>query len=54
MLVAELSKQGVLESAQRSVLVAGNGQSCGLVAGCMDFDLMFQRIVVEIVYSRVS
>lgn len=53
MLVAELIEQGFLESAQRSILVAGNSQGCGLVAGCVDFDLMLQRIVVEIVYSRV-
>lgn len=31
--------------------MAGNGQSRGLVAGCMDLDLMFQRVVVEIVYN---
>lgn len=54
MLVAELSKQGILESLQRSILVAGNSQGCGLVAGCVDFDLMFQRIVVEIIYSKAK
>lgn len=54
MLVAELMKQGVLESLQCSVLVAGNGQSRGLVAGRMDLDLMFQRVVVEIVYNRAK
>jgi hypothetical protein len=53
-LVAELGKQGVLESAQRRVLVARNGQSRGLVAGGVDLDLMFQRIVVEIVYNRIK
>lgn len=31
--------------------MAGNGQSRGLVASGMDFDLMFQRVVVEIVYN---
>jgi hypothetical protein len=53
-LVAKLGKQSVLKSAQRSILVAGNGQSRGLIAGCMDLDLVFQRIVVEIVYNQAK
>lgn len=54
MLVAEFIKQGVLKSLQRSVLVAGNGQSRGLIAGCMDLDLVFQRVVIEIVYNQAK
>ena len=51
MLVAELVVQGIFESAEGSVWVAGDGESCGLVAGCVDLDLVLQGVVVDVVYA---
>lgn len=48
-LVAELDVQGILESLQGCILVTGNGEGRGLVARCVDFDLVLEGVVVEVV-----
>lgn len=48
-LVAELGVQGILESLESCILVTGNGEGCGLVARCVDFDFVLEGVVVEVV-----
>lgn len=50
-LVAELVVQGIFESAKGGILVAGDGKGCGLVAGCVDLDLVLEGVVVDVVYD---
>lgn len=50
MLSTKLHVQSILESRQSLVLVAGDGHGGGLVAGRMYFDLMLERVVVEVVW----
>lgn len=50
MLPTKLHIQPILESRQGFVLVAGDGHGGGLVASCMYFDLMLERVVVEVVW----
>jgi hypothetical protein len=50
-LAAELEEETVLELGEGGVLVAGDGDGGGssLVAGGVDFDLMLEGVVVEVV-----
>lgn len=49
MLAAKLHVQPILESRQGLIRVAGDGHGGGLVAGRMHFDLMLDRVVIEVV-----
>lgn len=49
MLVAKLHIETVLKLGQVLVLVARNGHGGRLVAGGVDLDLVFQRVVIEVV-----
>lgn len=53
MLTAKLNVQAILELGQRLILLAGNGYGRGLVAcsGGVCSDLVFQRVVVEVVWG---
>lgn len=50
MLATKFHVQSILESRQGLVLVAGDGHGAGLVASCMYFDLMLERVVIEVVW----
>jgi hypothetical protein len=49
MLPAQLKVQPVLELAQCGVGLAWDGHGRGLITGCMNPDLMLERVVVKIV-----
>lgn len=49
MLVFEFGEEAILELGQGLVLVPGNGHGGGLVASRVDFDLMLEGVVVEII-----
>ena len=48
MLAAEFLVEPVLEDAESNILMAGDGNGCRLVFGCMHLDVVFQRVVVDV------
>ena len=49
MLAAQLEEQLVLELAQRTVLVARYRNGTGLVSGRVGFDVVLERVVIDII-----
>ena len=52
-LSTQLVVQPILEASQGGILVAGDRHGGGLVAGGVDFDLMLERVIIEVVYVNV-
>jgi hypothetical protein len=50
MLLTQLRVEIILESAQRRVLAPWDCNCCGLVLGGVDLDVVFQRIVVNVIW----
>lgn len=48
-LPAEFQIEAVLKLAQGCILVTGDGEGGGLIPGRVRLDLVFQRVVVEVV-----
>lgn len=53
MLPIEFYIQAILKLTQYHVLVARDGHSCGLIASRVDFDLMLERVVVEVIFRAL-
>lgn len=54
MLSAQLQVEAFLESVQCGILVARNSHGRSLVASGVDLDLMFERVVIEIVCLKMQ
>ena len=54
MLGAQLLVEALLKAGKRGVAVAGDGHCTGLVAACVDLDLIFEGVVVDVVYCGRS
>jgi hypothetical protein len=54
MLPAQLRVEIILEFTQRGVGMPWNCYGCGLVPGCVRFDVVFQRVVVDVVWNAGS
>ena len=54
MLAAEFLVEFILEEAESNILMAGDGNGCRLVFGCMHLDVVFQRVVVDVIYGWIA